>query len=282
MTIFTIIASAMILLALAMLAPALLRKRQMAVSNRDQQNVIIARERLQEMEVELAAGKVSQDEFDQARMELEQALLQDLDQEDGPEQSSGGSGKLTLAGVAVAVPVLAIAMYLFLGTPAMLEFDAGKQAAQQADMPSVEEMLASIKQRLRDKPDDAEGWFLLGRTYTVLEEHPNAVKAYETLLKLSGEEPTVMLALADAITTVHGGSMQGRPAELINKSLKLAPNSQTALWMSGMLEAQQGNSAGAVVHWKQLESMLGDEPEALKKVRSMISMVESKAAPTEK
>ncbi|MCP4128514.1 MAG: c-type cytochrome biogenesis protein CcmI, partial [Gammaproteobacteria bacterium] len=277
-TTFTIIAAVMILLALAMLAPALLRKRQMAVSDRDQQNVIIARERLEEMELELASGKISQEEFGQAKIELEQALLQDLEQEDGPDQISTGSGRLTLAAIAVVVPVLAITMYMFLGTPAMVEFDASKQAAQQGkEMPSVEEMLASIKRRLKEKPDDAEGWFLLGRTYMVLEQHSNAAKAFEQLLKLSGEESTVMLALADAVTMVQGGSMQGRPAELINKSLKLAPESQTALWMGGLMESQKGNFAQAITYWKRLESMLGDEPEALQRVRSMISKVEGMA-----
>ncbi len=279
MTTFTIIAAVMILLALAMLAPALLRKRQMAASDRDQQNVIIARERLQEMELELASGKISQEEFGQAKIELEQALLQDLEQEDGPDQISSGSGRPTLVVIAVAVPVLAIAMYMLLGTPAMVEFDPSQQVAQQGkEMPSVEEMLASIKQRLKEKPNDTEGWFLLGRTYMVLEQHADAAKAFEQLLKLSGEESTVMLALADAVTMVQGGSMQGRPAELINKSLKLAPESQTALWMGGLMESQKGNFAQAITYWKRLESMLGDEPEALQRVHSMISKVEGMAA----
>jgi len=282
MTTFTLIAAAMILLALTMLAPALLRKRQMAVSDRDQQNVIIARERLQEMELELVAGKVSQDEFDQAKVELEQALLQDLNQGDETKQLTSGSGKLTLAGIALAVPVAAIAMYMFLGNPAMLEFDASKraanQAAQQRKMPSVEEMLVSIKQRLKQKPEDAEGWFLLGRTYMVLEDHSNAVKAFETLLTLSGEEPTAMLSLAEAVIMAQGGNMQGRPEELIGRALKLAPESQTGLWMSGLLESQKGNYSQAVSYWKKLETLVKDEPEALEKVRSMISNAEGKAS----
>jgi len=282
MTTFTIISAVMILLSVAMLAPALLRKRQVDASNRDQQNVIIARERLEEMEVELAAGKISQDEFDQTKVELEQALLQDLDPEDGPEQISSGPGKLTLAGIAVAVPVATIALYLFLGNPAMLEFDASKraanQAAQQRKMPSVEEMLVSIKQRLKQKPEDAEGWFLLGRTYMVLEDHSNAVKAFETLLTLSGEEPTAMLSLAEAVIMAQGGSMQGRPEELIGRALKLAPESQTGLWMSGLLESQKGNYSQAVSYWKKLETLVKDEPEALEKVRSMISSAEGKAS----
>jgi cytochrome c-type biogenesis protein CcmH len=282
MTTFTIIAAAMILLALILLAPALLRKRQLTASDRNQQNVIIARERLEEMEVELAAGRISQDEFDQAKVELEQALLQDLSQDGGEDTLVAGPGKLTLAGIGIVVPVAAIAMYMFLGNPAMVEFDASKQAAnraaQESKMPSVEEMLGSIKQRLKEKPDDTEGWFLLGRTYMVLEDHPNAVKAFETLLTLSGEEPTALLSLAEAVIMAQGGNMQGRPEELIGRALKLAPESQTGLWMSGLLESQKGNYAQAVTHWKRLETLVKDEPEALEKVRSMISAAESKAS----
>ncbi len=282
MTTFTIIAAIMILVALALLAPALLRKRQIAVSDRDEQNVIIARERLEEMEGDLASGKITQEEFDQAKAELEQGLLLDLKQEDVPEHASTASGKLTLASIAVAVPVIAISMYMFLGAPEMVEFDATKQASHNTGgtkdgMPSVEQMLSSLKQRLKEKPDDSEGWFLLGRTYMVLDQYPQAVQAYETLLKLSGEEPNTMLSLADAITMVQGGSMQGRPAELIRKSIQTEPDNQTALWMGGMLESQQGNFAQAIAHWKKLESMLGDEPEALEKVRSMITMIEDRA-----
>jgi len=72
--------------------------------------------------------------------------------------------------------------------------------------------------------------------------------------------------------------MQGRPEELIGRALKLAPESQTGLWMSGLLESQKGNYSQAVSYWKKLETLVKDEPEALEKVRSMISSVEGKAS----
>jgi len=282
MTTFIIITAAMIIVALAMLAPALLRKRDMAASDRDEQNVIIARERLQEMEVDLQADKISQEEFDQAKVELEQALLLDLKEEDGPDEVIAGPGRLTLGAIAVAIPVVTIVVYMMLGTPEMVEFEAAKQAPQssskQGAMPSVDEMLASLTRRLQENPDDAKGWFMLGRSYMALKRYPEAINAFETLLKLTGDEPTVMLTLAEAITMSQQGSMQGRPDELIRKALEMTPDNQTALWMGGLLESQQGNYTKALTLWRRLEPALKEDPGAQQKLQQLITELEKKQA----
>jgi cytochrome c-type biogenesis protein CcmH len=252
----------------------------MAVSDRDQQNVIIARERLQEMEQDLQAEKITQEEFDQAKVELEQALLLDLEKEDGPEELTTGPGKLTMGVLAVIVPLIAVYIYLMLGTPQMVEFDAAKHAAQTqkkpGQMPSVEEMVVALQKRLQEKPDDAQGWFLLGRTYMAMEKYPLAAEAYETLLKITGDEPTVMLSLAEAITFSSGGSMQGRPAQLIRKVLKISPDNQSAMWMGGLLESQEGNYAKALELWRRLEPALAEDPGAQQKLKQLITEIEKK------
>jgi cytochrome c-type biogenesis protein CcmH len=79
MTLFWIIAALMILAALALLAPALLRRGPVSGTDRDAQNVRIARERLQELDVEFGRGVISQTDYDKARQELEQALLVDVE-----------------------------------------------------------------------------------------------------------------------------------------------------------------------------------------------------------
>jgi cytochrome c-type biogenesis protein CcmH len=279
MTTFIIIAALMILAALAMLAPALLRRREMAASDRDQQNVIIARERLQEMEQDLQAEKITQEEFDQAKVELEQALLLDLQEEDGPKEVTTGPGKLTFGILAVVVPLIAVYIYMMLGTPQMVEFDAAKQAAQSAkkpgQMPSVDQMVVALQKRLEEQPDDAQGWFLLGRTYMAMEKYPQAAEAYETLLKITGDEATVLLSLAEAITFSNGGSMQGRPAELIRKALVISPDNQSAMWMGGLVESQEGNYSKALELWRRLEVELSD-PGALQNLRKLITEIEKK------
>ena len=105
---FWIITAAMILVALLMLAPSLLRRQASDNLDRDQQNVVIARERLAELKSEHAQGILTDAQFEKTRGELEQALLLDL----GEGGSEGGripsdsptAGRLALVATAVLVP----------------------------------------------------------------------------------------------------------------------------------------------------------------------------------
>ena len=43
----------------------------------------------------------------------------------------------------------------------------------------IEAMTEKLSARLKQQPDDAEGWSMLARSYTVLGRHPEALPAYE-------------------------------------------------------------------------------------------------------
>ena len=280
MTTFWIIVAALIVAALAMLAPSLLRSRQRLSSDRNQQNVIIAQERLSELEADLANGVLSQVQFDQAKIELEQALLMDLGDDDTGEQAPKSAGRAALVALVIAVPALTLSLYSHLGQP---QLASAQQVAHEngigpaGEMPSVEEMIDALVARLKENPEDAEGWFLLGRTYMVLKQYPKAVTAYETVYRLVGDEPGVMLALADALAMSQGGDMGGRVAELVRKAVQIAPDSATALWLGGMVEEQQGNYQQAIALWRKLQAMVTDDKESYDRVSQLIAAAESKA-----
>ncbi|OQX37639.1 MAG: c-type cytochrome biogenesis protein CcmI, partial [Candidatus Sedimenticola endophacoides] len=107
MTTFWIISAAFIVVALAMVAPSLLRGRRAMGIDRNQQNVVIAQERLVELETDLANGVIDREQFEQTKLELEQALLLDLSDEPGePGQASPLPGRIALGLLAVLVPAL--------------------------------------------------------------------------------------------------------------------------------------------------------------------------------
>lgn len=80
---FWIITAAMIALAIAFVAPPLLRKQHANESKeyRDGQNVDIAKEHLADLDAELANGTLSQELYDQSKLEIEQTLLFDLEEQ---------------------------------------------------------------------------------------------------------------------------------------------------------------------------------------------------------
>jgi len=277
MIIFWIISAAMILVALAFIAPSLLRASELQESDRDKQNVVIARERLADLKKEHAVGSLSDEEYEQTKLELEQALLIDLES-GGDAGGSAGAGKgnfLALLFSALFVVAATVSVYLYLGTPQLI--DPQVMVAQQSSdgkLPSIEEMMTTLVERLEANPEDAEGWYLLGRTHMAMKDYQSAAFAFDKLNQLAGEQPSIMLALADALAMSAGGDMQGRPAELIRKAVTLAPEDQTALWLAGMVENQSGNYARALEHWRHLKPMLADDPDATQQVDRLIAAAE--------
>jgi len=92
-----------------------------------------------------------------------------------------------------------------------------------------------------------------------------------------GDEPAILLSWADAQAMVQQGKMNGKPAELVRKAVKLAPDDPTALWLAGMVEEQAGNFAQAVVYWERLAPLLAGDAESSQRVIELIARARKKA-----
>ncbi len=282
---FWIIVAAMMVAAVAILAPALLRRREHGEElDRDRQNVVIARERLAELEAERDEGILTQEQYEEAKAELEQALLQDLEQQEQSAREQDASarrlGLIGLGAIVVLVPLLSLGLYYELGSPELaLPADQRVAAHQQGagQNMSMEQMVEALVRRLKDNPDDAEGWFLLGRTYMATREFAKAAATFERLYAMVGDEPVLLLAWADAQAMTQNGDLKGKPAELIRKAVQAAPDDPTALWLAGMVEEQEGNHRKALAYWERLAPMVEDDPESKQRVASLIAVARERA-----
>ncbi len=290
MTLFWILTAVMIAAALAIIAPALLRRQRTDVLDRNAQNVAIARERLAELDAELAKGELRAEQHTRAKLELEQVLLQDIDA-GGAEQTTAVSasyGKVSLLVLLVAVPLLSIFLYQRLGTPALITAEIRAPVSSghgnEVSAGSMTELALKLHQRLeKETPDDANGWFLLGRTYMNIRDYPQAAQAFDRALQLLGEQPGIMLALADALTMSQQGNTSGRPAELVQKALAMEPENTTALWMAALAAEDRGDDREALRLMQQLHPLLAGEPQEQQQLSAQIARLSARAgiaAPT--
>lgn len=283
---FWLVAAALMAVGLLMLAPALLRRRQVSDTDQDAQNVAIARERLRELEAERDRGELTPAAFAQARLELERILADDLA---GPDQTAAArkadkAGPLALVGLLVAIPPATVALYLALGAPEHLDV-AGPGAGSAARMVAhsagdgqvdINQMLGRLEERLAQAPNDPEGWAILGRSYMALERYPDAVRALEKLRELVGDEPAILIPLADSIAMTQGGSMSGRPAALVRQALETEPNSPIANWLAGNAAAEAKDWQGAIDHWRRTLAEVGDDAQATAELRQRIADAEAR------
>ncbi len=277
---FWVISLLMVLVSLGFILPSLLRKPKFGVEDLRVQNVLIAKEKLKELEVELKTERISKELYDKRKQELETSLLNDTEQSSEVIKEVEHSGKVAWF-VAIFTPVLAVVLYIVLGTsPELLRNPqlAQSNAAEQQQM-TPEMMAEKIVARLEQEPGNAEGWAMLGQTYMQLKRYPDASSAFEKSNTLAPNNPQVMFRYADALAMANKSSLEGKPIELITAALKISPRDMTGLWLSGMYAEEHGDNKKALTQWLVLyEVVAGTQyEESVMKMLTRVNGVVAKA-----
>lgn len=286
MIIFWIFAVAMVIVALIfLLRPFFLDMKQDEIA-RSALNVKITKERISELEIELEQGTISQSEYEQTLEELEHALLYDVEEDTNATKkiNSESYNRFTRIALMLSVPVFAISLYGFLGQPELIE-NGKKQATAPSGHESsngsnkigaIEQMVEKLATKLKENPDNAEGWFMLGRSYMSMKRYKEAVAALEKTNQLAPNNPIIMLRYADALTMLRGGQISGKPFELIKRAVEIKPDDPTGLWLLGMGYEEQGEYQKAISYWNLLLPLLKDE-KSINEVQSLIKQTKRKA-----
>lgn len=241
---------------------ALRRSLPPAASKADEQTVIsIYQNRLQLAEQQFENGELDRQEYEQARQELSTALAYELQNQaqKGAPLKSKSAGPVAWV-LAICIPSLALLLYLLLGTPKGLD-----PAAETAQL-SIPEMVARLEKRLKSNPEDIQGWRMLGRSYSVLQNYAGARDAYGEAYKRDPANTAIILDYAEALAHANNNNVLGRPAELIEEALQRDPANQRALILKGVVLYHQDDLTGAIRAWK---SVMG-QPEVDEQTRAVV------------
>ena len=283
MIIFWLATASMVAIALAFVIPALAGRTRSGGVARKQLNINIHKERLQELETELQNGVLSQDQYEQARAELQRNLLRDVEGDDDALTTAHPPPLSGAIMAAVTIPVLAIALYLMLGDPQSIHTaprTLAQSDQQTADMHSIEQMMQQLRDKLQREPNNVEGWLLLARSYVTQQRYDDAAKTYARAYELRPNDGQVMADYAEALALANNSRLEGLPADLAARALKLEPDNPKALWLSAMAAMQRGEREVAVAHLQRLQELLPPGSEGAQLVRSFLEQAIGKAAVT--
>lgn len=269
-----VLASALLVVVtlLLLLRPWRRRLADVTASTRDI-NAGIYRDQLAELDRDLAAGTIAEADHAQARGELQRRLLDDAGVLE-PTSNAPASARTTTIVIALSVPLLAAALYTFLGQPAALD-PAARQASTQ---PDVEKMVATLAARLEAKPDDPKGWAVLGRSYRVMGRMPDAQKAFERIGAELDRDPVLLAEYADVLAANNNGNLEGKPMEAVARALKLDPDNPMALALSATAAFNRKDIDAAVMQWERLLKQLPPESEDAKWVQNQLAQIRTAVA----
>ncbi len=276
---FWIIAALMLSGALLFVLPPLLtHKRQRSLeAEHNEANLSIYRDQLAELDVDLAAGTLSAEAHQRSRNEIEKRLLQEIrelprESKKKPKRIRGGRRTAVIVGV--ALPALALSLYLILGNPAAMDPKGssmhGREQVAELTSEQVIGMVESLAERLAQEPDDAEGWAMLGRSYQALQRFPEAAKAYANAVERMPKDAQLLADYADVLAATQNRSLQGEPEDLALKALNIDPLNVKALSLAGAAAYQRKDFSAATSHWRKILALLPDDSELAQAVRNSI------------
>ena len=228
-------------------------------------NLAVYRDQLRELDADLVAGKLAQADHGRARTELESRLLADVDEAEGAVSRRSGRGVAVLVGV--AVPACALAIYLFIGSPGAVGPRADPHAAS---APQIEAMVERLAARLRENPEDADGWKMLGRSYSVLGRFPEAVDAYSKAAVRAPRDAQLLADFADALAMARGQNLQGEPEQLIRRALEIDPQNLKALALAGTVAFDRKDYKAAADTWQRMLPLVPPDSEDARAVRENV------------
>lgn len=270
---------ALTLLALLFIFLPILRYRANAEANalseaRQQDNLAVFKDRLAELEQELASGSMVQAEFDSLKVELEKNLLIDLEGKSSTlrQQSLTKSQLIAVVLIALILPAASLGLYMKVGSSVELELALNKPVDPfNGREPTFEEALAQLELELERNPKNPEGWYILSSTYMGQGRYLEAMDGFRKVLNLLTPEDvqyaTVMGQLSQAMFFAAGGMNEEVRAQ-VTATLEIEPLEITALGLLGADAFEKGDFRAAVAFWQQ--ALLNADPDTAASIQNGI------------
>ncbi|MCC6142043.1 MAG: c-type cytochrome biogenesis protein CcmI [Nitrospira sp.] len=255
---FWLIASGLMAAILALVLWPLLRRTTTVASGEEEKRLSVYRQQFVELEQDRRNSVLTDEQYHIARRELERRVLEETGSAELPAAVSGGqiNSRALAAVLAVIIPTVSVLLYAKLGSPSAIS-SAGSSAAAEPgnggrESISLDEMNAlteRLRVRLEQNPTDGVGWALLARAYVELGRQPEAVQVYEKAMQLIPNDAQLLADYADALGTLNGRKLDGKPEQLIQQALAANPRNVKALMLAGTVAYNRKEFDRAASYW---------------------------------
>jgi cytochrome c-type biogenesis protein CcmH len=215
----------------------------------------VYKDQLAEIDRDVAAGLIGATEADAARVEISRRLLAAADQtRDPPVQSNTRLRRSAALLSLVGLPVLAVAVYLPLGSPRLGDFPLAQRARAPDATQPLDALVAKVEQHLEQNPTDARGWTVLAPVLARLGRFDDAARAYRNAIAYGGETADRRADLGEVIAAAAGGVVTAEAKGEFEHAQALQADDPKASYFLGLAAEQDGRNADAASIWRALLS----------------------------
>jgi len=141
-------------------------------------------------------------------------------------------------------------------------------------MPDVNAMIARVKKRVKDNPNNIKDWALLVRTYRQLKKFDKAAKAMAEIVKRQPNNVDALVKYADLLAAANNMKLTGSTMKLLARALEINPKHNTALFLYAQGYFQKGEYELAKKYWKQLLTLIKPNTEFAKMTKNALQQID--------
>lgn len=213
-----------------------------ATPSGDLNNLAIYQDQLLEIDRDLQAGTINVPEAAASKIEIQRRLAQaQKNLRTGNPISKKQRTIFAALGPAVVI-VGGISLYGLLGHPDQIQMNS---------------MVAKLQTHLKDTPNDAEGWRMLGLAQFDGQNYKDSAAAYAKALSLDPQNSSYKSAYAESLVMIARGLVTPEAKTLFFEVLAKDPKEARARFYDALAQEQAGDQSGALIKW---QALLADAP----------------------
>lgn len=282
MLVFWAIVAVFVVITFAFLLPPLFKARDTSgIVSRKDLTVTVYQDQFSELDNDLKNETISQDQYNQAKVDLEKNLLDDMGKAEKLDKVDSApisaiSNKVVAGLIVLVIPISSVILYnTWGGGVAALDPESIPQEVKnQQHKDDIDGMLDGLITRLDEDPTDGESWYMLARTYQYLKRYPEAITAFERALPLGGNQSAdVLSSYADSIAMASNRVLTDKAIAALELALEVDPVHIKSLWLLGTSAYQEKRLPDALKYWERLVQVLPADSEEAKKISTNIGEV---------
>ncbi|HLZ76458.1 c-type cytochrome biogenesis protein CcmI [Phenylobacterium sp.] len=226
-------------------------------------------------------GLIGADERKGAEAEAGRRLLAAADAP--AEVWSAGPHRAVILTVAIGAPVLALAVYMAVGSPQLGDQPFKARLAQwQATPPQAlraQELAALVADKVKGRPTDPDGYKYLALARGGAGDLLGAVEALRRGVRVAPERADLWQMLGEAELYQANGELTDDAVDAFRHLIKLEPNSLPARFQLAAVKIRDGDKAGGLADWKALLAEMPASDPRRQNVQAAIASAEGAPPP---
>ncbi len=223
----------------------------------------VYRDQLGEIDADRDRGLIGEAEAEAARLEIARRLLQADSTEHALPHHKTGSGRARAAMIAIAtaLPLLALGLYLVYGSPRLPDQPLALRLEDPANSQNLEALVARVEARLREHPEEGDGWDVIAPVYMGWNRYQDAADAYGEAIRLLGPSAKRLSGQGQALVLANNGVVSEEARGALERAVEMDASLIEPRILIAIAKEQDGQFAAAIEDWRALlEQNGGDAP----------------------